>query len=191
MLKLIAALLLVVPASALAQAKPAAAPTYTTNAEMTAIFTADQADRDAGAKIDWSVVGPRDLARQARTKALLDAGALSSGDDFYHAAFVFQHGGVANDYLLAHTLAIVAIARGRNDATWIATATFDRYLQQIGQKQIYGTQYTIPSGEPATQEPYDRTLISDRLRVALDVPDLAAQERRRLKLDAEYRKAGK
>ncbi|THD36139.1 MAG: hypothetical protein E7773_09430 [Sphingomonas sp.] len=191
MLGLIAALLLVVPASAYAQTQPAAAPAYTTNAEMTAIFTADQGDRDAGPRIDWAAVRPRDAARRARTRALLDSGALQSGDDFYHAAFVFQHGDAADDCLLAHTLAVVAIARGRRDATWIATATLDRYLQRIGQKQVFGTQYTRAPDQPWTQEPYDRALISDRLRAALGVPDQAAQDRKRQAMDAEYKAAGK
>jgi hypothetical protein len=190
MSRLIAALLFLLPASAYAQATPAA-PAYTTSAEMTAIFTADQGDREAGPRIDWAAVRPRDAARRTRTKALLDAGELQSGDDFYHAAFVFQHGNAADDYLLAHTLAMVAIARGRGDATWIATATLDRYLQRIGQKQVFGTQYTRSPDQPWTQEPYDSTLISDRLRAALGVPDQAAQDRKRQAMDAEYRAAGK
>jgi hypothetical protein len=150
---------------------------------MTSIFEADQADRRASS-IDWSVVGPRDEARRARTKVLLDAGALQSGDDFWHAAFVFQHGSTANDCLLAHTLSLVATARGRTDATWIAAATLDRYLQRVGQKQVYGTQFLTVQGSPTTQEPYDRTLVSDRLREALGVPPLAVQEARRREIEA-------
>jgi len=159
-----------------------------TNAEMTAIFDADQADRQgSGAAIDWSVVGPRDEARRVRTLALLDAGALHSGDDFWHAAFVFQHGAEANDFLLAHTLAIIAAARGRADATWIAAATLDRFLNKIGRAQIYGTQFHSRPGEPTTQEPYDRALVSDALRQALGVPAQAAQERQRAQFEAESR----
>jgi hypothetical protein len=117
-------------------------PVYPSNAEMAAIYAADQADRQPGAAaIDWSVVEPRDRARQARTRALLDAGALQSGDDFWHAAYVFQHGSEPNDYLLAHTLAMIATARGRDDAIWIAAATLDRYLQKSSRPQIYGTQF--------------------------------------------------
>jgi hypothetical protein len=149
-----------------------------TNAEMTAIFEADQADRQ-NANIDWSVIGPADDKRRGRTKQLLDTGALQSGDDYYHAAFVFQHGSEANDYLLAHLLATIAIARGRPDAVWIASATLDRYLQAIDKPQILGTQYTIPENGPATQEPYDRALISDAMRKALRVPPLEEQEKRR------------
>jgi hypothetical protein len=162
------------------------------NAEMSAIFEADQADRrpGAGAAIDWSVVGPRDRARQARTLELLNTGALRSGEDFFHAAFIFQHGHEPGDYLIAHTLAVIAGARGRPDAVWIAAATLDRYLQNIGQKQIYGTQFSTPREGATTQEPYDRALISDALRQALGVPPQADQERQRAEFEARARPAG-
>lgn len=153
-----------------------------TNAEMTAIFDADQAVRKT-ANIDWKVARVADEKRRMRTQALLDAGALNSGDDFYHAAFVFQHGGAPNDYLKAHLLAMVAVARGRSDATWIAAATLDRYLQSIDRPQVLGTQYALPQDAPATQEPYDRALIPDAMRQALHVPTIAEQEKRRQRFD--------
>ena len=103
------------------------------------------------------------------------------------AANVFQHGDSPNDYLLAHTLAMVAVRKGRNDALWIATATLDRYLQSIKQSQIYGTQFLTPGDKPTTQEPYDRTLISDALRRQLGVPQLSAQEEQRKQYDAEQK----
>jgi hypothetical protein len=158
-----------------------------TNAEMTALFDADQAARADPAHIDWTKLNAEDSARRARARALLEAHALQSGDDFWHAAFLFQHGDSPADYLLAHSLAIIAAARGRADATWIAAATLDRYLQAIGQKQIYGTQYQMRQGQPATQEPYDRTLVSDALRAAMRVPSQAEQEKRRAQFDAEAR----
>jgi hypothetical protein len=158
------------------------------NAEMSAIYEADQADRRAGAAIDWATVTPRDEARRTRTRALLDAGALRSGEDFQHAAFVFQHGSTPDDYLLAHSLAIAAVARGRPDAAWIAAATLDRFLQTIGRSQIYGTQFHTPRDGPTTQAPYDRALLPDSLREALGVPDQAGQERQRAAFEAEYRR---
>lgn len=148
----------------------------TDNQEMTALFAADQAARDHPATIDWKVLWPADKARRVRTQALLDAGKLSSGNDFYYAAYVFQHGNEAEDCLKAHALAVVAIARGKQEATWIAAATLDRYLQRIGQPQIYGTQFLHPSGQHWTQEPYRRDLLSDAVRKASGVPPLAAQE---------------
>lgn len=149
-----------------------------TNAEMTSIFDADQAARSSS-NIDWSVVGPADAQRRKRTKELLDSGALQSGNDYYHAAFIFQHGDQANDYLLAHLLAMIAVARGKPSAIWIASATLDRYLLKIGKPQVLGTQYSLPKGQPATQEPYDRALVSDAMRKALQVPSLADQEKQR------------
>lgn len=162
-------------------------PAPPTNPEMTALFEADQADRTDLAHIDWKVLAAADEERRARTRELMDAGELRSRDDFYHAALVFQHGSSPADYLLAHTLAVVAVAKGRRDATWIAAATLDRYLQAIGQKQVYGTQFSIPQNAPATQEPYDRTLISDALRAALGVPPLESQDEKRQEYDAQLR----
>jgi hypothetical protein len=157
---------------------------WPSNAEMTRLFNEDQDARKSN-HIDWNVVAPQDAARRVRTKALLDAGALHSADDFWHAAFIFQHGDKPQDYLLAHGLAIIAAAKGRHDATWIAAASLDRYLHSIGQKQVYGTQYLTRPGQKATQEPYDRDTISDAMRLATGVPPQAEQEKQRAQFDAD------
>jgi hypothetical protein len=178
----LAALSMIAAASSLAETP------RRSNPEMAAIYQADQADRGGGgAAVDWSQVAPRDRARRARTLELVAAGALASADDYRHAAFVLQHGSEANDYLLAHSFAIIAAARGRADAAWIAAASLDRYLMKIGRPQIYGTQYVTPPGQPTTQEPYDRALVSDALRGALGVPGQAEQERRRAEFEASHR----
>ncbi|HET9180393.1 MAG TPA: hypothetical protein VFQ24_18705 [Terriglobia bacterium] len=151
--------------------------TKVSNAEMQRIFEADQKDRRAGfAGIDWSVVNKRDAARRETVRQLLAEGKLRSGKDFERAAFIFQHGGTPEDCLLAHTLAMVAVARGDGNAIWIAAATLDRYLQSINQPQIYGTQYKFKRGGQMTQDPYDRSLISDALRRDLGVPSEAEQK---------------
>lgn len=155
------------------------------NPEMKRIFDEDQRVRQPGLKIDWAVVSKSDAARRDATMKLLNEGALHSGEDFMWAANVFQHGDLPNDYLLAHTLAMIAVRRGYSDGIWIAAATLDRYLQMMKQPQIYGTQFMTPKVTPTTQEPYDRTLISDSLRHLLDVPSLAAQEQRCKQYDAE------
>jgi hypothetical protein len=155
------------------------------NPEMTHIFEADQKAREGDmAKIDWSVVGRQDEQRRVAVTELLKQGKLHTGEDFEHAAFLFQHGGTPDDYLLAHTLAMVAVARGRSAAIWIAAATLDRYLQNIQQPQIYGTQFTWKDNAPTTQDPYHRELISDALRRALGVPPMAQQEERRKEIEA-------
>ena len=66
-----------------------------------------------------------------------------------------------------------------------ANATEARYrlaavhgFQAIGRPQVFGTQYKPDENRNATQEPYDRDLISDALRQELGVPSLEAQEER-------------
>ncbi len=144
------------------------------NAEMTAIFNADQADRANWVSVDKAAVAAADKQRRAQTQALLDAGLLVSGEDFLHAAFLFQHGEQPEDYLKAHILGTVALARGEPRGAWIASATLDRYLQTIGKPQVMGTQYQFKDGK-ALQDPYDPKLIPDALRQAMHVPTLAEQ----------------
>ena len=74
--------------------------------------------------------------------------------------------------------------RGNKDAAWIAAATLDRYLQKVGQKQIYGTQYLNSAATGPTMEPYNRALVPDALREALGVPLQDKQEARLAKMKA-------
>jgi hypothetical protein len=156
------------------------------NPEMAKIYDDDQrcalgrSDKD---RLEES--GPTDEQHRIAVRQLLKDGKLHTGEDFNKAAFIFQHGGTPGDYLLAHTLAVVAIARGDTSAIWIASATLDRYLMSIKQPQIYGTQYSWNNQDPTTQDPYNRELISDALRQALHVPTLAEQETGRKQMDAD------
>ncbi|WP_421737426.1 hypothetical protein [Caulobacter sp.] len=164
------------------------APAIGSSAEMSRLYEADQADRKSLFTADWAVVRKNDSERRARTKALLDAGALHSAEDYRQAAFVFQHGDAADDYLMAHTLAMIAVEKGDASALWIASASLDRFLHAIGRPQIYGTQYALPADKPeVTQEPYDRSLISDAIRRDLGVPDMAQQRQRMLDYLAEQK----
>ena len=57
-------------------------------------------------------------------------------------------------------------------ASWIASASLDRYLHSIGQPQIFGTGF---DGTGTEQGAFDRDLVSDAIRSALNVPALANQ----------------
>ena len=140
-------------------------------------------------------VNSRDAMRRVEAKLLLGAGKITTAQDFHDAAYIFQHGDAADDYLLAHILAVEAIVKGDASSKWISAATLDRYLQAIGKSQIFGTQYSDKSylyivqhkNDPSamtkpeahekgmTQEPYDRNLVADPLRLDFCVPDLAKQ----------------
>jgi hypothetical protein len=154
------------------------------NHELTEIFDVDQADRKEGLNTDWAVVAPRDKARRAKVRQMLDAGELHSADDFYHAAFIFQHGDEPNDYLLAHVLAMAAQGKGQPQAGWIAMATLDRYLQKVGQAQVLGTQSVNGAGGALTRGLYDEALIPDSLRVALGVPTRVQEAAQRAAMEA-------
>lgn len=156
------------------------------NPEMKRIYDADQADRLGNpAAFDEKKVGPRDALRRQRTGQLLADHQLHTGADFVEASYVYQHGGTPNDFLLAHTLAVIAVKKGDKRGLYIAAASLDRYLQWIGQKQIYGTQTTSQGGGQWTKAPYDRDTISDALREELTVPVLAAQDAQVSKMNAQ------
>ena len=84
------------------------------NAEMAAIYQADQAPRQSlksyyatAAQVDKD-----DAARREQVRVLIDKGQLRAAEDFRLAAMVFQHGSEPRDYLFAHTLALVALEKG-------------------------------------------------------------------------------
>ena len=171
--------------SAMATAQTPPAAVVGDNARLTAMFDADQAARQPGVAIDWAKLSLEDEKHRAGVAAMLKAGSVRTGLDYWHAAFIFQHGDGPRDYLLAHTLAVTSVAQGYAKAGWIAAATLDRYLGTIGQPQIYGTQYLSKPGNETTQEPYDRTLLTDQQRQAVKVPTLAEQGERLKAMEAE------
>ncbi len=148
------------------------------------LFQEDQDARSSGLFGDWDKISVDDAARRKEAVSLITNGDIVTADDYYHAAYIFQHGDTPEDYLKAHALATASALKGRTDAAWIAAATLDRYLQSTGKPQIFGTQYKLRNGE-ATQEPYDRSTISDSLRAAFDVRPLEKQEEKRAELQRE------
>ena len=169
-------------------ARALAAPAETTaiagkdDEELARLYKEDQDDRapleKEGKPIDWSVVAQRDEARLARVKELYAANRLRTGADYYHAAMVLQHAQVPEDFLLAHELCVAAIGKGEERAKWLAAASQDRYLMNIGRPQRFGTQYK--NDGPGTVWYLYQTDggVTDELRKAYNVPSLdKAKER--------------
>lgn len=131
--------------------------------------------------------------RRAEIRAMLDKGEVKNPQDFYDAALIFLHGRDANDFLVAHLLAVEAIIRGDNSAKWMAAATLDRYLLKAGREQVFGTQYPAdpnaakeplkPLVDPhvvnltRTQAPFDQQLVPASVRKDFCVPDLMQQQK--------------
>ena len=147
--------------------------------ELARMFVEDQGDRtpQPAGPIDWEVVGPRDSVRLARVKQMCRSQRLSTGMDYYHAAMILQHAHEPDDYLLAHELCIMAVGKGVEQARWLAAASEDRYLMNMGRPQRFGTQYRI-DGTDGKWSLYDvGEGVTDGMRRDFNVPPLyEAQE---------------
>lgn len=144
------------------------------SAAMLAIYLEDQRDRSPGnwTAERWTALAKADQLRRNMVRNLLDTGELRTTDDFTRAAFVFQHGNSKDDFLLAHTLALAALARGDKGAAWIAATSLDAYLQSIGQPQVLGTRFVIENGVASPKAAFDSQLIPQQLRQQIGVPSL-------------------
>ena len=163
-------------ASAAAQTS-ASGPHTSDNPELTRIFSEDQRVRQP------QPIGPNeakitrtDADRLARVKEMLLHDQVHSTADYLHAALVLQHSLIASDYLVAHSLAVLCAADRDKTCLWLSAATLDRYLQSVGQPQIYGTQYVHFDHPPVTQKPYTEGLFSDSIRKDFGVPTLREQQ---------------
>jgi hypothetical protein len=139
--------------------------------DLKAIYDEDQNDRT---NINPASVR-RDAERREQVHRLLNEGRVQSGEDYYYAAVVYQHGQTPREYLLAHVLAMTSVAKGDKDGVWLAAATLDRYLQSVNEPQIFGTQYFQRGESPYSQAPYDKDAVSDSLRAAWCVPPYSTQ----------------
>jgi hypothetical protein len=115
----------------------------TLDAEITALYEADQAERrDPNA--DWDAVSKNDAARRQRVEALVSAGRARQAIDSVHAAMVFQHGDDVPTILKARDWAMKAVQLDPDDdhARWLVAASTDRALMYAGRPQRYGTQFS-------------------------------------------------
>jgi hypothetical protein len=173
---------------------PSESPKSQDASELKNIFLDDQRDRgndpfpefDAQGKElprkNWpvlpdEVMNLHDDQRRARVRELLHRGAVQSGQDFWFAALIFQHGRDSADYLFAHLLASTAVAKGNRDGLWLTAASLDRYLLSVGKKQIYGTQFELENGKTWIQQNYDKDFLDDNLRAVACVTSYDAQQK--------------
>jgi hypothetical protein len=155
------------------------------NAELARLFTEDQADRTppAGKPIDWVEVGKRDKARLARARELYRGDQLRAGADYYNAAMILQHGGEPADYVLAHELCVVAIAKGHERAKWLAAASEDRFLRSLERPQRFGTQYSSSGpNAPMRLAPVEDG-VTDALRREFNAPTLEQAKAREAEMN--------
>lgn len=146
--------------------------------ELKLLFDSDQEVRKVGANfaVNNAEVLREDYKRELKVKSLLCGMNTFSGLDFYHSAMILQHAPGLEDFLLAHDLAVLAIANGVNEAKWLSAATLDRYLSRAGELQRYGTQYIVDGDGKEVRQPTDLN-VSDAIREKLDVPRLKMKDK--------------
>lgn len=163
------------------------------SAELRALYEADQADRShvtPPTPEQWREITARDKIRRDRVLELVRSAALQSGDDYFHAAMVLQHGEGSEDVLVAHVLATVAGFKGHEKGRWLSAAALDRYLHRTDRAQILGTQYVRSSPDvPWSQGEYVQWL-PDAIRAEFGVPPLEEQTARVDRLNGKVDPAG-
>ena len=143
--------------------------------ELAALYRADQADRSPGpgAPRDFFVgLEARDAARQRRATELYRAGRVRTGPDFFHAAMILQHGPGSEAPLIAHELAMAALALGEPRARSLAAASLDRFLLRVGRPQRFGTQSRFEAGPQRFVLDSVDAGVTDVVRAALNVRPL-------------------
>jgi len=120
-------------------------------------------------------VASRDEKREATLRKLLEEGQVKSGTDFWLAALTFQHSPKSESVMLAHILAVTAATKGNANGKWLSAASLDRYLWDVNQAQIFGTQFKQDSKGKWTMEPYEPTTLSDAERAIWCVIPLGQQ----------------
>lgn len=121
-------------------------------------------------------VAERDEERHAVIRKFLADGKVASGTDFWLSALIFQHSSNADDVMLAHILAVSAVARGSGNGKWLSAASLDRYLWDIGQPQVFGTQFKRIAEGRWTMEPYASKTLSNAERAIWCVVSLERQQ---------------
>ena len=158
--------------------QPKTNPAAKHSAEIAKMFEEDQAARTGEMTTEKIQKMVRDdEARLARIKVMVKQGLLSTAQDFYYAAFLFQHGSSFGEYHTAHELSVCAMILGSKGAKWIGAASYDRMLHSCGHRQRWATQFSIVAGKVKIQA-YDETGTSDFLRKLVVGQSLAEAKKR-------------
>lgn len=149
------------------------------NDELLSLYEADRqerVDQPRATTPEYLAMRARDLARRERVLALIAAHELATAEDYYRAAQIMNHGDVAEDARIAHTLALRAAELGSPPARWLAAASYDRWQMYQGKPQKYGTNYVYDGRKDRLWDVDPQT--TDAERAAWDVPPLAEQLRK-------------
>jgi hypothetical protein len=149
------------------------------NDELLALYEADRQERIDMPRVstpEYQGMRARDLSRRERVMELVADVQLHAAEDFYHAAWIMNHGDNPTDARHAHLLALLSNGLGYRPARWLAAASLDRWLMYQGKPQKYGTNYLFDGRRDRLWDVDPHT--SDEERAEWDVPPLAELLRR-------------
>jgi hypothetical protein len=149
------------------------------NKELLSLYEADRREHANQAKVNtptYETMRARDLQRRQRVMKLFEAGKLVSAEDYFHAAWIMNHGDTAEDAQNAHRFARCSSELGHRPARWLAAASYDRWQMYQGKPQKYGTNYIYDGIRDRLWDVDPST--TDEERAAWDVPPLAVQLRK-------------
>lgn len=110
--------------------------------ELQTLVKEDQDDRTD--PIDWVRVLPRDEARRKRIGEIFGEGCFKTADDYAAAALVYQHGNIPDHFFQTFLWAKKAVELGDPSQKRLMAMGIDRYLVNIGHKQLFATQASKP-----------------------------------------------
>ena len=131
-------------------------------AELQAIAQADQDDRKP--PIDWQKVWPRDEERRRRVGEIYGEGCFKDAADYAAGAIVFQHGVTPDHFFQTFLWSKRGVELGDSSQKWLMAAGIDRYLVNIGRKQLFATQASKPSPNACwCLEPQEKSFPAKRI----------------------------
>jgi hypothetical protein len=159
------------------------------NAELLSLYEVDRQEHASPPKVhtpEYKAMRARDLVRRTRVMEIVAANESATesaaadqplgAEDYYHAAWIMNHGDTPEDARNAHRLALGASEMGYRPARWLAAASFDRWQMYEGKQQKYGTNYIYDGRRDRLWDVDPAT--TDEERAAWDVPPLAEQHRK-------------
>lgn len=149
------------------------------NQELVTLYEADReehANQSEANTPEYKAMRVRDLERRERVMKLVSANELQTAEDYYHAAWIMNHGESLDDARNGHKLALRSSELGYRQARWLAAATYDRWQMYQGKPQRYGTNYIFDGQRDRLWDVDPET--TDEERARWDVPPLAEQLRK-------------
>jgi hypothetical protein len=113
--------------------------------ELAQIVKADQDDREnfpSRTPEEMQEMVKQDVVRRKRVGEIFGEGCFSKAQDYAAAALVYQHGDVPEHFFQTFIWAKRAVELGDPSQQRMMALGIDRYLVNIGKKQLFGSQAT-------------------------------------------------